>query len=321
MAQRKVLTALLWLALAATAGLLALLMAMTGTHAALAVGVAVLLLLLLAAAAVLLRRLPTPTPPRLDDSLLARINHEMRTPLNTIMGTTQLALQTPLNAQQRELLGQTDAASRTLLGLVNDVVDVAALEAGRVQLDSAPLRLEDVVSQALELVRPLRAQSTAELVCDWAHADLLGTRGQLRGDAQRLRQVLVQLLSHALQFAPVGPVRLHLSGGATDAQGRVPLVIGVQDPGMAPHTTEPADKSLALSTARRLVELMGGQLQARPRMGAGQGLELHVALPPADTPPPALPPPPRPPVARGPGGRPPAHRVPGAPEGGGASRG
>lgn len=285
MPQRKALTAVLWFALAALVILLALLTGLSGAGAALAVGL--LLFVLLTAAALLLRRLPAPAPPR-DDLLLARINHEMRTPLNTIMGTTQLALQTPLNAQQRELLGKADAASRTLLGLVNDVADVAALEAGRVQLDNAPLRLEDVVGQALELVRPLRAQSRAALVCEWADADLLGARGQLRGDAPRLRQVLVQLLSHALQFAPGRPVHLRLSGAATDARGRMQLVMAVHDGG-AHHGADPADSSLALSTARRLVELMGGELQAQPRAGTSQGFELRLPLPPSDTLPPALP--------------------------------
>jgi len=296
---------LLWLAMAVLLALAALLLGLRGNgggaiDAALALTVLLLPLPPLCAAALRRRDAETRahrTATEAKSRLLAEISHEIRTPLNTIMGMTQLALQTPLADDQRDLLTKADAASRTLLGLVDNVLDVTRIEAGRVDIECQPLRLEDVVAQAIELVRPMHGNAAVALVCDWGKDGLLGRLGQLCGDAPRLRQVLVNLLSNALKSTQAGHVTLRLNAGAPDAQGRVPLLLSVQDSGIGMTAEQiaalfgelhPGDAfvprpyggtGLGLTLTRRLVELMGGMLEVQSEPGQGSRIDVSLALP------------------------------------------
>lgn len=322
MPQRHATFALLLLATAALLALLALLLNLRSSaggavDAALALNL--LLLPLPPLCALALRRreaearaqtAATQAAAEAKTRFLAQISHEIRTPMNAIMGMTQLALQTPLTPEQRELLGKADAASRTLLGLINDVLDVSKIEAGQLRMESHPLRLEDVVAQAVELVRPLHVTPGVALVCDWADAGLLGARGQLLGDALRLQQVLVNLLSNALKFTPAGQVLLRLDTQAGSAPGAVTLRLTVQDSGIGMDAEQIAalfrefyqgDASvprrfggtgLGLAITRRLVELMGGTLDVQSTPGHGSRFVIQLALPQDATaaPPAALPP-------------------------------
>lgn len=289
MPQRTLTLGLLWLAMAALLALLALLLSLRGSggglalDAALALDLALLPLPLLCAVA--LRRHEA-AQALARTRFLARINHQIRTPMNAIMGMTQLALQTPLSPEQRELLTRADAASRGLLGIVGDALDVARIEAGQLEIAALPLRLEEVVAQAIEPVRRMHDNPSVALICDWADASLLGERGQLRGDAQRLQQVLVKLLSNALRFTPSGQVSLRLAAGPTDASGRVPLAIAVSDSGVGMSAEQVAgllqghgDAGLGLAVTRHLVELMGGSLALQSAPGRGSAVEIRLALP------------------------------------------
>lgn len=309
MPQRTLTLGLLWIAMAALLVLLALLLSLrSGVGGVLDAALALNLLLLALPPLCMfsLRRrdddarahvAATQAATEAKTRFLAQISHEIRTPMNAIMGMTQLTLQTSLSAEQRDLLTKADAASRMLLGLVNDVLDVSKIEAGHMHIEALPLRLEDVVAQAVELVRPVHGNPAVALICDWADGSLLGARGQLRGDALRLQQVLVNLLSNALKFTPAGQVLLRLSAHPTDARGRVPLTITVQDsgigmdpeqvaalfrdfsPGDAAAPQRYAGTGLGLAITRRLVELMGGALSVQSQPGRGSSFEVSLALP------------------------------------------
>jgi two-component system, sensor histidine kinase and response regulator len=317
MPQRTLTLGLLWLAMAALLALLALLLSLRGSaggalDAALALNVLLLPLPPLCVLALRRRENEAQAAAAVKTRFLAQISHEIRTPMNAIMGMTQLALQTPLTSEQRDLLTKADDASRTLLGLINDVLDVSSIEAGHLRMESRPLRLEDVVTQAIELVRPLHADPAVALVCDWADASLLGDRGQLRGDAMRLQQILVNLLSNALKFTPAGQVVLRLAAAATDAQGRVPLTITVRDSGIGMNAEQLASLArefrqgdaavprryggtgLGLAITRRLVELMGGKLAVQSEPERGSRFDVQLALPLDASVARPAPPPPRP---------------------------
>lgn len=305
MPQRTLTPGLLWFAAAALLALLLLLLGLrTGSVAALdaAIAINVALLPLPLLCVWVLRRGGGQASAAADEArsrarLLAQLSHQIRTPMNAMMGMTQLALQTPLSAEQRDLLTRADAASRTLLRLVNDLLEGSRIEAGELTIETLPLRLEDVVAQAVEVVRARHDNPGVALICDWADASLLGARGQLRGDAQRLQQVLLTLLSNALRFTTAGQVVLRLSADPSDAQARVPLVLSVQDSGVGMgaeqlaqllRETQPADTgrllrhdshALGLLVAHRIVAMMGGSLDVQSTPGQGSRFELRVSLP------------------------------------------
>lgn len=229
-----------------------------------------------------------------ENHLLFQVSHEIRTPMNAVLGMMQLAQQTQLTTEQRHLLTQADASARALLALVDDALDVARIEAGQVRLEPYPFRLEDVVAQALEQVRPLHAKPSVALICDWADGSLLAARGQLVGDAARLLQLLATLLAQALRCTASGQVLIRLAADPTDDQERVPLRITVQDtgPGLstrqlerlrqgdtrAMHAPDLGEAGLGLTLARQLTGLLGGRLDVQSQPGHGSSFEAQFTL-------------------------------------------
>lgn len=242
---------------------------------------------------------------RAKSDFLANMGHEIRTPMNTVLGQTRLLLQGRLQADQRSRLQEVSKAGESLVKLIDGLLDFADLDAGRMQLSSEPLRLEQLLASAFDAVRPAAQGKQLELLCDIASPELLAAAGARQGDSVRLTQLVTELLVNAVKFTQAGQVRLT---AALDADGAWRLRVRDSGIGMAPEqlarlftpfaqaeagaTRRFGGTGLGLAVCRALAERMGGTLTARSSPGRGSEFELVLPLPPC----PDLPAPPEPPA-------------------------
>jgi PAS domain S-box-containing protein len=221
---------------------------------------------------------------------LARMSHELRTPLNAILGFAQLLELDELRDDQRDSLSHILSGARHLLGLINEVLDIAAIEAGRLSLSLEPVALAEVVGEAVSLIRPLADQHQVLLVADTT------TRGggcdrHVLADRQRLKQIVLNLLSNAVKYnRQGGSVRLDCEP-APDQRFRIKVTD--TGPGIPPESVErlfvpferlEADLSevegtgLGLPLSQRLAHAMGGTLDltSTPQQGSTFWVELPL---------------------------------------------
>lgn len=215
---------------------------------------------------------------------LSMVSHEIRTPMNAIVNLTQSLAETPLNEQQRLYVDKVQGGVRMLLGLVNDLLDHARLEAGKLKVESIPMRLPEVITQVVTLYSPQAADKglTLTLVMQPDLPEVV------MGDPLRLGQVLNNLIGNAVKFTPYGGVVVNVSTQQVDHRPHeVLLRVEVQDSGVGLTSEqtqrlfrpfEQADSSttrrfggtgLGLSIARQLVEMMGGHIGLDSRAGQG----------------------------------------------------
>jgi PAS domain S-box-containing protein len=259
---------------------------------------------------------------RAKDDFLANVSHEIRTPFGAILGMTELVLDTPLTDDQRQCLETARSAANNLLGVINDLLDFAKIEAGKLELDPADFSLRAAVGDTLRALSVRAHKKGLELIYQVQPE----APDALVGDAGRLRQVLVNLVGNAIKFTEQGEVvvrveeasreRQRPEGAATpvaDAPGspEVALRFAVRDTGIGIppdkqerifRAFEQEDTSttrryggtgLGLTIASRLVALMGGTISVESEPGLGStfaftarfGLQPHPAEPPAAQPP------------------------------------
>jgi CheY-like chemotaxis protein len=240
---------------------------------------------------------------RAKSDFLAHVSHEIRTPLNAILGMNELALDTPVTDQQRKYLTVVQSAAEALLEVINDLLDISKIEAGKLDLDSAEFSLRGVVNETMRALAFRAHKKGLELVCH-VHADV---PDRLMGDAGRLRQVLLNLVGNAIKFTEQGEVVVLVRSeigpmGPMGPMGPIPdppeaaLRFEVRDTGIGIprekqqkifEAFEQADSSttrryggtgLGLSIASRLVEMMGGRITVESEPGRGSTFLVTVRL-------------------------------------------
>lgn len=218
---------------------------------------------------------------------VAMMSHELRTPLNAVHGHLELCLKTSLTREQQSHVTRAQASSRSLLRIVNDILDVSKIEAQRLDLELAPFALEDVLEQLSGTFAVGANRKHLELVLD-VYPE---TPTRLQGDALRLSQVLLNLVGNALKFTERGHVVVTVEPGEQDS-----IEFSVKDTGIGMSPAEQArifnpftqaDSSmtrryggtgLGLFISKRLVEMMGGTLDVESRPGEGSTFRFRLPL-------------------------------------------
>jgi len=225
---------------------------------------------------------------------LATLGHELRTPMTGVLGMAELLEATPLDSGQRAKVLAIQQAGRHLLRLVNDALDLARIEAGKLVLEDAPFELRPLLHEVAALLQPMaRAKGLAfRLDCDD------GLARALRGDATRVRQILFNLGHNAIKFSERGEVRVRVGRG--DPQG-LQLRVEDQGPGLAACLQQrlfrrfeqgagaeapgSGGSGLGLAICRELAVAMGGTIAAGNLAGGGAWFEVQLPLPSAAPPP------------------------------------
>ena len=223
---------------------------------------------------------------RAKSEFLSRMSHELRTPLNAILGFGQLLEMDALSERQAEGVGHILRAGRHLLGLINEVLDISRIEAGRLSLSLEPVPVRETIAQAMQLVGP-----TATVLAVTLRVGAVDERLHVLADRQRLQQVLLNLLSNAVKYnRPRGTVTI---GCERAGDERVRISVTDTGPGIAAEKLErlfvPFDRlgaeatgvegtGLGLALSKSLVAAMSGTMDVRSEPGTGSTFSVELAV-------------------------------------------